>query len=129
MGLEPKLPAGVRVGVSPKKGRGIFATRDYAAGEVVEVVPVLVIPTAQQEIIVPTILNDYVFGWGDTVAIAFGYGSLYNHSWQPNCEYKKHLADLVIEFVAVRPIAAGEEIVTNYASSYPEKAGLWSELD
>ena len=33
-------------------------------------------------------LAEYVFKWGDgVVAIALGYGSLYNHSYDPNAAF------------------------------------------
>ncbi|MCC6619795.1 MAG: SET domain-containing protein-lysine N-methyltransferase [Deltaproteobacteria bacterium] len=121
-------PTGVRVGESPGKGRGVFATRPIARGEVVEVAPVIVVPPAEQAGIDGTHLESYLFLWQDTVAFALGLGALYNHAWDPNLEYKKRFEEHVIEFVALRDIAPGEELVTNYSSSAPERAGLWSYL-
>jgi len=66
------------------KSRGVFACRLIHDGEVIERVPVLVLPvgetrTANQ----PTRMSGYCFEWGrGTVAVALGYGSLYNHSYQ-----------------------------------------------
>lgn len=124
--IEP--PAGLRVGLSPGKGRGVFATRAFARGDVVEVAPVLVLPADQQDRIDGTVLDSYVFGWGDTVAIALGFGSLYNHSWSPNLEYRKRLAEGTLEFVAITDIALGDELTTNYTVSNPHRSDLWGDL-
>jgi hypothetical protein len=121
-------PHGVVVGPTPPKGRGVSATRPIPRDEVVESAPVIVIPADEQKLVHATLLNDYVFGWGDTIAVVLGYGSLYNHSWEPNLEYRKRLDDGLVDFVALRDIAAGEELTTNYSSSSPESAFLWADL-
>jgi hypothetical protein len=125
---ELSPPSGLRVGPAPGKGRGVFAARAFARGEVVEAAPVLVLPPHEQEAIDETVLAAYVFAWGDTLAIALGFGSLYNHSWSPNLEYLKRFAEGIIEFVAIRDIAPGEELTTNYSASNPHRAGLWADL-
>jgi SET domain-containing protein len=57
---------------------------------------------------------DYVFIWGKkTVAIALGYGSLYNHSYSPNARYYDGPGRTKV-FMALRTIRAGEEILVNY---------------
>jgi SET domain-containing protein len=48
-----------------------------------------------------------------------GYGSLYNHSDEPNAEYT-HEADDAYSFMAVRDIAAGEEITISYGDEWWE---------
>ena len=47
-------------------------------------------------------------------AIALGYTSLLNHSYMPNCEFIRHIDDLAIDLVALRDIAAGEELTIDY---------------
>jgi SET domain-containing protein len=121
-------PHGISVGPTASKGRGVFATRPIRRAEVVESAPVIVIPADEQKRVHATLLNDYVFGWGDSIAVALGYGSLYNHAWEPNLEYRKRLDDGLIDFVALRDIAEGEELTTNYSSSSPESAFLWADL-
>ena len=52
--------------------------------------------------------------WGrGKLALALGYGSLYNHSYRPNARYVD-LAGRTKLFTAMRDIAAGEEITVNY---------------
>lgn len=98
-----------------KKGRGVFARRRIPKGTVIERVPLIVVPIgevfgqAQR-----SKLADYVFKWTrDAVVIALGYGSLYNHSYQPNARFydEGHLTQV---FTAIRDIQAGEEITVNY---------------
>ena len=71
------------------KGRGVFARRLIHDGEVIERVPVLVLPVGETRTASgPTRMSGYCFEWGrGTVAVALGYGSLYNHSYQPNARY------------------------------------------
>jgi SET domain-containing protein len=96
---------------SPGKGRGVFAKVDIPKGAVFERVPLLVVETDELE---GSELMDYVFVWSKkTVAIALGYGSLYNHSYKPNARYYDGPGRTKV-FMAVRTIRAGEEILVNY---------------
>jgi hypothetical protein len=121
-------PAGLRVGPVPGRGRGVFATRGFAQGDLVETAPVLVLPPSEQDRLDGTVLDWYVFGWRDTVALALGYGSLYNHAWEPNLDYRKRFDLCVIELVAICEIKAGEELTINYGASQPHRADLWAAL-
>jgi uncharacterized protein len=95
------------------KGRGVFARRPIEAGEVIETCPVLVLPAGAVED-VSAAIGSYVFEWGrGELALALGYGSLYNHSYRPNARYEG-LAGRIKVFTAIRDIAAGEEITVNY---------------
>lgn len=96
------------------KGRGVFATRPIRSGELIERVPVLVLPVRELEEGAPPRLAAYCFQWGrDTIALALGYGSLYNHSFRPNARYED-VGPQTKLFSALRDIAAGEEITVNY---------------
>jgi SET domain-containing protein len=93
-----------------KKGRGVFARTRIRKGTVIERVPVIVVPVHE----VFGHLADYGFKWGrDMVAIALGYGSLYNHSYQPNARFD-YDGRLRLVFAAIRDIQRGEEITLNY---------------
>ncbi len=104
-------------------GRGVFARRPIAAGTIFERVPVVIFPRAQvfDKTDVPRpecLLTWYVYEWSleqgePLVAVAFGYGSLYNHSYQPNAIYRLEAPD-AIAYVAIRHIEANEEIMLNY---------------
>ena len=109
----PTLEPGLCVGLFPGRGRGVVALRGFSRGELVERAPVIVLAPADRERIQGTLLARYYFEWGDdeaSAAIALGYGSLYNHSYDPNLRYEFFEQHLAIDFVALRDIAAGEEL-------------------
>jgi hypothetical protein len=102
-------------------GRGVFAGRAFEAWEFIEVCPVLVLSAEQVEKGLGS-LESYVFLWGEggDLALALGYGSLYNHSSDPNAEFNPRLGRGEITFRALRRIEAGEQIFINYR---------WDEAD
>ena len=81
----------IEVKYTARKGRGVFATAFIAAGTEFERVPVLVMPADEaMEGAAGEVLQHYVFEWGrGTVALALGFGSLYNHSYSPNARYDR----------------------------------------
>lgn len=102
------------------KGRGIVATEEIAAGEVVERSPVLPIALADSQC---PALNDYSMAWGEVeddclpgeeCCVGLGYLMLYNHSPRPNITIRRHFAEKEMSMVALRDIAAGEELVYDY---------------
>ena len=93
------------------KGRGVVARKPIPADTVIERAPVLVIPDSEID---ESMLVNYVYHWGrETVALALGYGSLYNHSYKPNARYEDVGVQTKV-FKSIRDIAAGEEITINY---------------
>jgi uncharacterized protein len=111
------------------KGRGVFARRLIHDGEVIERVPVLVLPVGETRTATgPTRMSGYCFEWGrGTVAVALGYGSLYNHSYQPNARYDDESGQAKV-FRAIRDIAAGEEIVVNYNGEPGDETPVWFKV-
>jgi SET domain-containing protein len=105
----------VEVRWTRKKGRGVFARRNIRKGTVIERAPVILVRTKEVfDNSAEPMLASYVFEWGkDTVAVVLGYGSLYNHSYQPNAEYYDS-GRLTQVFTALRDIRKGEEITVNY---------------
>ena len=101
----------------PGKGRGIVAGCPYAAGELVEAAPVVVVPPAEWAFVEQTELGRFCFVWDDdkgSVAVALGRGSLFNHSYTPNVTPEKNIRGKVMRFFALRDIAPGEELTINY---------------
>jgi SET domain-containing protein len=100
----------------------VYASRDLAEGEILDLAPVSIITARQAELLEQTPLAHHYFHWdGDEAdeegwrgAIAYGLVSLVNHAEEANAgvwpEYSRDL--LVLE--ALRPIAAGEEISIHY---------------
>lgn len=108
-------PPTIRIGASAIHGRGVYAVSAIAAGQLIERCPVLLVPAAQRELLDRTSLYDYYFTWADGgAAIALGLGSLYNHEDDPCARYRKDFAAAVVDFIADRDIAAGEEITVDY---------------
>ena len=107
----------LRVGPSDIQGRGVFAVRPFAAGELIERCEVIRVPADDLDAVQSTELRHYLFscddGSGD-VAIALGHGSIYNHSDDANAGYEKDAVHNLIVFTARRPIAEGEEITVTY---------------
>jgi uncharacterized protein len=124
--------ADVVVASSPGRGRGVFARRPFARNEVIELCPVIALSERDAERLNETGLYDYYFGWGKDgkqAAIALGFGSLYNHSFTPNAEHRKDIAGNTMSIVAVREIAAGEEIFIRYQTGIDsERQAMWFEV-
>ena len=60
------------------------------------------------------------------IAIGLGFGSLYNHSYNPNAIYKKRMRENLLDFVAIKNIKKGEEITVNYNYGRPkDESTLW----
>ncbi len=101
-----------------RRGRGVFAQCPIAADTVIEEVPVLVLPANEMWRAEGNAqLANFVFHWSDGhVALALGYGSLYNHSYQPNARCED-VRPQTKRFVAIRDIQANEEITFNYGGT------------
>lgn len=110
------------------KGRGVFARRFIAKGEIIERVPVLILSAREfDEHVSRTILDDYCFLWeGGKIALTLGYGSLYNHSYQPNA--RSDIVDAHTQlFTAIRSIDRAEEITVNYNGAPRSQRAVWFE--
>ena len=109
-----EIGSGLRVAHGPR-GRGVFATRRFAKGEVIETCPTVEVADAD----VTGHLNDYVFTSvrDSDVLLVLGYGMLYNHSYEANCEYIQD-GPRVITFVTLRDVEAGEELTIDYGEEW-----------
>lgn len=127
--ITPSLNIYLKDSNIPNAGKGVFAVRDIKKGEIIEVCPVFVMPRKDYPTIKKTELRNYYFMWGKTTAaICFGFGSFYNHSYQPNATYEKKIKDMTISFVAITDIRKDEEITVNYNYGNPDdKSTLWIE--
>ena len=105
-------------------GRGVFAARAFAEGEVVEDCPTLEVADGD----VTGTLSDYVFSSGEDgeVLLLLGYGMLYNHSADPNLEYVQY-EPRMISFVTTRPVEAEEELTIDYGVEWWQGRGLEPE--
>jgi SET domain-containing protein len=129
--LEPSKKIYLGDSKIPGAGRGVFALTDIAANETIEVCPIIVVSDEDGLKLKETELQNYYFKSDDgkgniNFGICLGYGSLYNHSYEPNATYIKEFEDSIIEFMAIRPIRKDEEITVNYHNGNPnDKSPLW----
>ena len=112
------------------KGRGVFSNIDIKKGDVIEFCPVLVIPPSEEKAMKKSVLYDYYFLWGEdqkTMALALGFGSLYNHDYSPNAVYETFFEDQILKIIAMRNIKAHEEITISYNQDPDNKKTVWFE--
>jgi uncharacterized protein len=110
------------------KGRGVFSYEALAANTIIEIAPVIVMPLQQKELLDKTLLHDYIFMWGEkeeAVCLALGYASMYNHSYQSNCEYLMDEEALTITIRTVVAIAPHEELTINYNGTVNDETAIW----
>lgn len=118
--------AGLCVKKISGKGRGVFTERGFKSGEVIEQAPVLKITSAQWQKIKSTIFKEYCFTWGkEGTVLAFGFGSLYNHSYRPNAMTYEDVKAGVLTIVALSDIGKGKEVTINYNGDPGNKDELW----
>ena len=100
------------------KGKGVFAARDLAAGELVETCSVL--PYRMSFDKLSRELQHCVFNWSeDDEALPFhahalGCGSFYNHANPANMRYEADRPQLEMRFYMVEAVTAGTELTINY---------------
>jgi SET domain-containing protein len=112
------------------KGRGIFASENIPAGTVIEISPVIVMSKKDRVMLDQTLLHDYIFEWGlkkNQCCLALGYVSVYNHSYQSNCEYEMDYDEELITIKTMRFIKTGEELSINYNGNWDDKKTIWFE--
>ncbi|WP_328515381.1 SET domain-containing protein [Halobacillus yeomjeoni] len=112
-------------------GRGVFTTSNIKKGDLIEQSPVIEVPSSERRFINRTVLSNYFFNWGVTnneVAIALGYGSLFNHSYDPNAWFKNNLKAKTVDFYAYKDIQAGEEITVNYNGPPEDRTPVWFDV-
>lgn len=117
-----------RLGASPGKGRGVFAARDIARGELIERAPVLVLPPSDADAVDDTMLQPYLYEWGsdgESRGLPLGYGAVYNHSLEPNAWVEMDYDRAEMSVIALRDIGQGEEILVNYNGEPEDRGPGW----
>ncbi len=115
-----------------KKGRGVFALKDFKKGEVVENCPVINITPKERKRVEKTIFNHYIYPWRSTRSgcLVLGYGSLYNHSFSPNADWKQNFKANTMVYKATKSIKKGEEITVNYNGEPDDQTEIdWFEVN
>lgn len=111
---------------STVKGYGVFAQKKMKKGEVLEECYVIIGRGGDKS------LEDYYFdvkGKGKgSYALFFGFGSIYNHSEDPNADYTINVNKRLATIKAARTIQAGEEIFISYGDKWFSSRG-WEALE
>lgn len=113
------------------RGRGVFALKDFKTGEIIESCPVLPLNTKERKYCEKTLLNHYIYPWRSTrgAAVVLGYGSIYNHSFTPNADWKQNFKTGCMVYRAIKPIKKDEEILVNYNGEPDDKSPIdWFEV-
>lgn len=109
-----------------RRGRGVVAMEAIARGALVERAPVIIVPETDRVAVDASAVGNYIFMWehdsvGEDIysqqgraALVLGLASLVNHSPDPNCKFTRHIDAMALDVIALRDIAAGEEITFNY---------------
>lgn len=115
-----------------KKGRGVFSSYAIDAGILIESCPAIFIKDEnERQILKSTLLGDYLFYWDEAKtisAIALGFGSLYNHSLNPNAYYVMNNESREIEFFSLIQILPHQEITVNYTGNVAGTSLEWFTL-
>lgn len=125
-------PGNLFIKETKNKGRGVFAGKDFEAGEVMEICPVLRIPDDQSIYMEGTVIENHWFEAGDKeeeYLIALGFGSLYNHSYRPNAYYCIDGKMNLIYYHARRKIRKGREITVNYNGNPLDQSIVGFDVD
>ncbi len=109
-----------------KKGRGVYACRDFKNNEIIEISPYIVLEDHFS--LIPDCLQEIVYnGSGfkklsrkaekegkQVLAIVLGYGSMYNHGNPANVSAKPNPKTRIMEYKSLRKITKGTELLINY---------------
>ena len=112
------------------KGRGVFCKQRIGKDEIIEVCPVLALPAQDHDTLVNSGLVDYFFNFNkeeNTLALALGFGSLYNHAVHSNAAYTLNRESKTLTFYALKDIDPNTEICINYAGESGQEFKEWFE--
>jgi len=125
--VDLDIPRKVKLGYSQVHNRGVFASQDIGAGEIVERCPFVVLGYRMRYHSDPVLLT-YLYTHvcpceeckkhGGNFLFLLGYGHMYNHQDNNNAEFKYDFQSLIVDVVTLRPIRKNEEIFVNYGENY-----------
>jgi hypothetical protein len=113
-------------------GRGVYARCDIKKGEIIERCPIINVPKYDMSNLKESILVTYFFFFGknkERLLVALGFGSIYNHTYEPNAMYKIRHAERIIDFIALNDIKKDTEITVDYNYGNPkDNSPLWFKV-
>lgn len=120
-----KLSSGIKSGSAGRKGRGVFATRNFKINDIVEQAPVILIPPDDPMLRIKNEIAQYLYETEDgRSALALGLASLYNHSYSANADFYVDVKSKKITIRASRYIRSGTEITINYNGDPTDKTKI-----
>lgn len=93
-------------------GYGVFAAKTLKKGEKIEECYALISKGGDK------VLEDFYFDAKGKSALFTGYGSIYNHSEDPNADYTINIKKRLATIKANRTIRKGEEIFVSYGEEW-----------
>lgn len=123
-----------KIEIKKKKniGRAVFALENFKKGEIIEICPTIVLNTKERKLCERTILNSYIYPWKSTRtgSVVLGWGSIYNHSYNPNSDWKQDFKTKTMVYRAIKDIKKGEEILVNYNGEPDDMTEIvWEDWD
>lgn len=111
----------VYVSKSKTHGFGVFADKKIRKGELIEECYFILSKGGDR------VLEDFYFDARESknkrYAMFTGYGSIYNHSQDPNADYFLNITKRVARIKAERDIKKGEEILISYGDHWFKDRG------
>jgi len=111
----------IAVKKSSRHGFGVFAEKKIKKGEKIE--ECYFILTRGYDVA----FEDFYFAIKRKSAIFLGYGSIYNHSDEPNANYRINTNKRITTIKANRDIKKGEEILISYGDDWFKSRDLISK--
>lgn len=97
---------------STRHGYGVFAAKTIKKGEKIEECYFIITKGGDKG------LEDFYFDAKGKHAVFFGFGSIYNHSDDPNADYFLNIKNRVVTFKAARRIPKDQEITISYGDKW-----------
>ncbi len=113
---------------SEGKGLGVFTKKSIPAKKIVERSIVLAFDPKQRKLLEQTDLHNYIFEWEEdnkSCCLALGYISMYNHSYDANCEYIMDFEAKTVVIKTVKDLKAGQELTINYNGEPKNDTPVW----
>lgn len=106
---------------SSMHGFGVFAAKTIRKGEIIEECYAIISRGGDKT------LMDFYFDAKGKYALLTGFGSIYNHSDEPNADYTINRKRRIATIKADRTIRKGEEIFVSYGEKWFSSRGLKSK--
>jgi hypothetical protein len=126
--MQFKIHHSLYLDAAPGKGKGVFTREALPPMKIIEMSSVLVMDDTARKLLDQTALHDYIFEWGSEsqqCCVAWGYISMYNHSYEANCEYFMDFDEAIITIKTMRKILPGTELTINYNFDWNQKNPVW----